>query len=100
MSLANTNTSHFLLFPIPAWGKNYRSSLWSFKQPKVANWIFHPIGHIRPLCTLATRLVRERENIIVTLIVAPHVLDKTQSEVSRQFLDDPSEKSKALQQVR
>ena len=60
------------------------------------------IGHVRPFCTLATRLVRERETIIVTLIVAPQVLYKTRTEVSRQFLDEPSgsSKLKALQRVR
>jgi len=70
------NTSHFLLCSIPAW------------------------GHIRPLCALATRLVREQENIIVTFLVAPHALDKTRTEVSRQFLDEPSGSSKALQRIR
>ena len=40
------------------------------------------IGHVRPFCTLATRLVRERETIIVTLIVAPQVLYKTRTEAS------------------
>ena len=60
------------------------------------------IGHVRPFCTLATRLVRERETIIVTLIVASQVLYKTRTEISRQFLDEPSgsSKSKACQRVR
>ena len=58
------------------------------------------IGHIRPFCALATRLAREQENIIVTFIVTPHLLDKTKTEVSRQFLDEPSESSKALQRIR
>ena len=61
-----------------------------------------PIGHVRPFCALATRLVREKETIIVTFIIAPHLLDKTRTEVSRQFLDDsePSGSSKALQRIR
>ena len=90
------NTSHFLLCPLPAWGGNYRSSSYSFKD-------VHSIrltGHIRPLCALVTRLVREKETIIVTFIVAPHLLDKTGSEVSRQFFDEPLETSKALQRIR
>ena len=58
------------------------------------------IGHVRPLCALATRLVREQEAIIATIIVASQVLDKTRTEVSRQFLDGPSGSSKALQRIR
>jgi hypothetical protein len=44
--------------------------------------------------------VREQENIIVTFIVAPHVLNKTRTEISRQFFDESSKKSKALQRIR
>jgi hypothetical protein len=49
------------------------------------------IGHVRPFCALATRLVRERETIIITFIIPPNVLVKARTEVSRQFLDEPSE---------
>ena len=52
-----------------------------------------------PFCILATRLVLEQENVMVTFIVAPDVLDKTRTEVSRQFLNQ-SESSKALQRIR
>ena len=96
MSSINTLTSHFLLCPYPAWGKNYHSSLCLFKD-------IHsicPIGHIRSFCALATQLVREQETIIATFIVAPRVLDKTRTEVSHQFLDEPSETLKALQRIR
>ena len=58
------------------------------------------IGHIRPFCAFATRLVREQETIIVTFIVASHVLNKTRTEISRQFLDEPSESLNALQRIR
>ena len=57
------------------------------------------IGHIRPFCILATRLVLEQENVVVTFIVSPDVLDKTRTEVSRQFLIEP-ESSKALERIR
>jgi hypothetical protein len=90
------NISHFVLCPIPAWGKNYHSSLCSFKNI----YSICLIGHIRPFGVLATRLVREQETIIATFIVAPHLLVKTRTEVSRQFLDEPSESSKALQRIR
>lgn len=75
MSLT-TYSSHFLLCPIPAW------------------------GHVRPFCILATRFVREQESIVLTFIVAPHMLEKTRAEVSRQFRDKSSESSKALQRIR
>ena len=61
---------------------------------------YYPIGHIRPFSVLASRLVREREDVVVTFIVAPHVLDKTRAEISRQFYDEPLESSKALQRIR
>jgi len=76
-TMSLTNISHFLfVFPRPAW------------------------GHIRPFCALATYLVCEQENIIVTFVVAPHALGKTQTEISRQFLDKPTENSKAFQRIR
>ena len=96
MPSESMSTSHFLLCPIPAWGKNYHSLLYPFEDIH----LICPIGHMRPLCTLATRLVREQETIIVSFIVSPHVLDKTRTEISRQFLDEPSEGSKALQRIR
>ena len=46
------------------------------------------IGHVRSFCVLATRLVIqmcEQETIIVTIIVALHLLDKIRTEVSCQF---------------
>ena len=87
------NTSHFLLCPIPPWGKNNHSLICSFD-------LICPIGHVRPFCALATRLVCEQENIIVTFIVVPHILNKTRIEISRQFFDKSSEKLKALQRIR
>ena len=86
---------HFVLCPIPAWGKRIIIHPYALKD-------IHSIviGHIRPFCALATQLVREQENVIATLIVAPNVLEKTRTEVSRQFLDEPSETSKALQRIR
>jgi hypothetical protein len=52
-----------------------------------------------PFCILATRLMLEQENVVVTFIVAPHVLDKTRTELSRQFLNEP-ESSEILQRIR
>ena len=46
------------------------------------------------------RLVREKESIIATFIVAPSLLDKARTEISRQFLEESSESSKALQRIR
>ncbi|KAJ7454822.1 UDP-Glycosyltransferase/glycogen phosphorylase [Mycena latifolia] len=50
---------HFLLLPIPSW------------------------GHVRPICVLAGRIASEKHTI--TILMAPNLLDKAQSEVSRQF---------------
>ena len=96
MSSTRMNISHFLLSPSPGWGKNYYYLLSSFKDID----LIYLTGHVRPFCTLATRLVREQETIIVTLLVASQVVNKTRTEVSRHFLDESSESSKALQRIR
>ena len=94
-SMSSTNISHFLFFPVSAWGKNYHSSL-SWLYPLT----YRILGHIRPFCVLAPRLVREQENVVVTVMVGSHVLERTRSEVSRQFLDESSDSVKALQRIR
>ncbi|KAJ6577343.1 UDP-Glycosyltransferase/glycogen phosphorylase [Mycena capillaripes] len=50
---------HFLLVPLPSW------------------------GHVRPLCVLAGRIVVESN--IVTILMAPNLLEKAALEVSAQF---------------
>ena len=92
--MSSTNTSHFLFFTFPAWGKNYHLLL--------CRLTYQILGHIRPFCVLAARLVREHENAMVTLMVSPDVLEKTRGEVSRQFLDESSESdsARALQRIR
>ena len=88
-----TKTSHFIFFPIPLWGKNYHSSL-------VSLLTIEYLGHIRPFCVLAPRLVREQKNVVVTFMVGSHVLEKTRAEISRQFLDDSSDGAEALHRIR
>ena len=58
------------------------------------------LGHIKPFCVLAPRLVREQENVVITIMVGSYVLEKTQAEVPHQFLDESSESVKALQRIR
>uniref|UniRef100_A0A8H8CJ16 Uncharacterized protein n=1 Tax=Psilocybe cubensis TaxID=181762 RepID=A0A8H8CJ16_PSICU len=41
-------------------------------------------GHVKPLCIFATRIVQERESAILTIMVAPNLLDKAFAEVSAQ----------------
>ena len=89
--MTSTNSAHFLLVPFVFWGKNCDLSLYSFNKD------VHLIGHIRPFCILAMRLVLEQENVVVTFIVTPQVLDKTRTEVSRQIFNEPPE---ALQRIR
>ena len=90
--MSSTNTSHFLFYTFPAWGKNYHSSLCPLT--------YRILGHIRPFCVLAPRLVREQENVVVTFMVAPDALEKTRAEVSRQFLGESSDSAEALQRIR
>ena len=68
------------------------SSLYS-----LTHWI---LGHIRPFCVLAPRLVREQKNVVVTFMVAPQVLEKVRAEISRQFLDESSDSVEALKRIR
>ena len=90
--MSSTNTSHFLIFPFPAWGKNNHSSLCPLT--------YQILGDIRPFCVLTPRLVREQENVVVTFMVAPHVLEKARAEISRQFLDESSDGAEALHRIR
>ncbi|KAF8067710.1 UDP-Glycosyltransferase/glycogen phosphorylase [Lyophyllum atratum] len=70
--MTSSSTSHLLLVSFPGW------------------------GHARPLCVLAARLVSESENVLVTILTAPHILDKARFEISRQFETG----STALQRIR
>ena len=63
-------------------------------------WLIEYLGHIRPFCVLAPRLVREPKNVVVTFITGSNVLEKTRAEVSRQFLDNSSDSAEALQRIR
>ncbi|KAF5311788.1 hypothetical protein D9619_003782 [Psilocybe cf. subviscida] len=54
-------TYHILLVSVPAW------------------------GHVRPLLALAVRLVLERDDIILTILVAPNMLDKSFSDLDLQL---------------
>ena len=68
-----------------SWGKNYHSLLCPFDDI--------PIGHVRPFCALAMRLVREQEKIIVIFLVSLCLIKKARTEISRQFFDESSEES-------
>ncbi|KAF8067713.1 UDP-Glycosyltransferase/glycogen phosphorylase [Lyophyllum atratum] len=70
--MTSSSLSHLLLVSFPAW------------------------GHLRPLCVLAARLVSEREDILVTILAAPSMLEKSRSEIARQFKNG----SPALQRIR
>ena len=97
-SMSSMNAAHFLLCPTPSWGKKL-SIIRCYALFEGIHSICL-IGHVKPFCALATRLVREQESIIVTFSVASPVLDKTRTEVSREFLNEPSESPKAIQRIR
>ncbi|KAF8908227.1 hypothetical protein CPB84DRAFT_213525 [Gymnopilus junonius] len=42
-------------------------------------------GHTRPFCILAARLVKEHENVVVTMLIAPNFLDKAHREISAEL---------------
>ncbi|KAJ7242108.1 UDP-Glycosyltransferase/glycogen phosphorylase [Mycena rebaudengoi] len=56
-----SSTTHILLTVLPAW------------------------GHVRPLCALAGRLVRENNNIAITILLAPNWITQAHAEIARQF---------------
>ncbi|KAJ7242105.1 hypothetical protein C8J57DRAFT_1726485 [Mycena rebaudengoi] len=57
----SSSTTHLLLTVLPAW------------------------GHVRPLCALAGRLVRENNNIAITILLAPNWITQAHVEIARQF---------------
>jgi len=48
------------------------------------------------MCGLAGRLVLERDDVIVTILVVPHLLGQSRSEISRYLPNG----QKALQRIR
>lgn len=51
-------------------------------------------GHIRPVLVLAVRLVLEREDIVVTVITAPVMLEKAFSDLATQLPGAPLEQAR------
>ncbi|PPQ89305.1 hypothetical protein CVT25_000372 [Psilocybe cyanescens] len=51
-------------------------------------------GHIRPFCIFAARLVKENENVVVTLLLTPNLLKKAQYEISAEFNGEVSDASR------
>ncbi|KAF9486599.1 UDP-Glycosyltransferase/glycogen phosphorylase [Pholiota conissans] len=59
--MPRTKTTHLILASIPAW------------------------GHIRPLLVLATKLLLERDDLVLTVILAPTMVDKAHSDLETHF---------------
>lgn len=53
-----------------------------------------PPGHVRPLLSLATRLVLERDDIVLTIFLSADTLDKGLADVQYLF-DQPAQASAA-----
>ncbi|KAF8194649.1 hypothetical protein BJ912DRAFT_924123 [Pholiota molesta] len=62
--MSRTKPSHLVLLAIPAW------------------------GHIRPLLVLAARLVLERDDLVLSVILAPTMIEKALSDVSTHFPEE------------
>jgi hypothetical protein len=43
------------------------------------------LGHLRPLCALAAKLVKERQDVAITLLTAGEIGQQTEREISRFF---------------
>ncbi|KAF8869585.1 hypothetical protein CPB84DRAFT_1754948 [Gymnopilus junonius] len=71
-------TKHYVFSAFPAWE--------SFK------------GHIRSFCILGARLVKEDENVVVTIIIDSRMLDKAHDEISAELRSGLSQT--ALQRIR
>ncbi|KDR78382.1 hypothetical protein GALMADRAFT_138474 [Galerina marginata CBS 339.88] len=68
--MSQQDNTHFLFSAVPSW------------------------GHIRSFCILAARIVNENENFVVTIIVAPSMLDKAHGEILAEFRDGVSEQTR------
>ncbi|KAH9476195.1 UDP-glycosyltransferase 84A1 [Psilocybe cubensis] len=71
---ATKKTVHFVFSAFPAW------------------------GHAKSFCVLATRLVEENENVVITLILAPNLLDKAETLINTEldFLNASDETRKRI----
>ncbi|KAH9476163.1 UDP-glycosyltransferase 84A1 [Psilocybe cubensis] len=64
------STNHFLFTAFPVW------------------------SHVRSFCTLAARLVREYNSVVVTIILSPDLLGKGQAEVDAELGSEVSESTR------
>lgn len=53
--------------------------------------IYLSAGHVRSFCILGARLVKENRNAIITIIVAPNLLSKAQTEILAELGDESFE---------
>lgn len=79
MTLEKQAQGHTVLFSYEAWGESLHSiSLF------VSVFILVFSGHVRPLCVLATHIVKTRP-IYVTFLTCSRLLDRIETEISRCF---------------
>lgn len=75
------DSTHIVLLATEAWGEFMLTDHIVYPT-KPINLI--TIGHTRPLCTFAARLIQTRP-INVTFFTSPSIIDKVLTEVSRSF---------------
>jgi len=76
--------THIVFSAIPAWGEHL------VQLTQTPNLTLY-IGHARPFCVLAARLVKENKNLIITIVLAPTLLSKAQREVASELRGDADE---------
>jgi len=81
--------SHILFTCIPAWGKFLVQD--SLLKLHLLCMIASESGHARPLCILAARLAKEKENVAVSLVLPPFILDKANEEILSELYDVDAE---------
>lgn len=70
---------HIVFSAVPAWGQCFTLINSPHFRPHSCT------GHTRPFCILAARLVKENENVVVTMLISPNFLDKAHREISAEL---------------
>ena len=85
--LVSSKPRHYLFTSCEAWGRFARNN--SQSTPECSC----PVGHSRPMCTLAARMVKSRPVVITFLTIRP-LFERIENEIARNFEEGDEARSR------
>ncbi|KAH9476220.1 UDP-glucosyltransferase 45 [Psilocybe cubensis] len=83
MSLNGRKMHHFIFSPLPLWGNVLHPS------SNIVLLRYTILGHLRAPSILAARLVKEHDNLIVSIITSPSYFKNAEAEILSEFGEVP-----------